>query len=216
MDLCEQHQITISAFLDGEAEQTELADLLDHLPTCGACQAFYRDVRALQDLTAASVLPVLEHSRAAEAQPRRGMSAAHRAKGAFHFWGRRIALPAWACSAAALAIIASGLWGSGLLAPEKLPPAGAASVLPSAGKPLRVNVGENRQPMDGARFAQLVVDVLRADAHDRGELLAVLRDVAPAGEEGFGEVTPYTPRREGGQREQGGPDGVRDDQGVGF
>lgn len=50
MNSCESYEIHISALLDGEANRADTLTILDHLPGCDACQAFYRDCRELQDV----------------------------------------------------------------------------------------------------------------------------------------------------------------------
>ena len=54
MKSCSDYEMIISALLDEEASREEVLDLFDHLPACAACQRFFRDCRALQDVAAGS------------------------------------------------------------------------------------------------------------------------------------------------------------------
>lgn len=50
MNSCESYEVHISALIDGETSRADTLAILDHLPACASCQAFYRDCREIQDL----------------------------------------------------------------------------------------------------------------------------------------------------------------------
>jgi hypothetical protein len=160
MERCEENQMTISAYLDGEATREEMLPVLDHLIACAECRAFYHEARQLDDLC-----DQLRRSCEEPAHP-------HPLRA---FLGRLLMPPAWAWGAAAAVVIAIGMWGGGLWRPEQAvaPPA----TPPSLERPVRVTLGEERGAMTDDRFLELTLELLRADTRYRQEMYAVLNEV---------------------------------------
>ncbi len=60
MSNCENHQIEISALLDGECSSDELLPLIDHLSLCADCRQLYQEMRLFQNNLDATPLPESE------------------------------------------------------------------------------------------------------------------------------------------------------------
>jgi hypothetical protein len=108
MMTCEDHEILISTFLDGELSREEAAVMLDHLIGCESCRGFYREAQGLQEI----VQPLATGRRnpppadlwnriESRSRPRRLLT------------GRFLDVSDWGWKAAAILLVAFGLWQVG-------------------------------------------------------------------------------------------------------
>jgi len=138
---CEDHQIVLSSLLDGEAGPDETRDALDHLLGCPQCRGFYEQARALdRELTATSI-PGQPHPDRRRSRPG---------------W-------AWPVAAAAVLLLAVGLWP------------GRAVQTPPADPAARVIDATGHTEMSDTRFVELTVELLQADPRYHLEMMDVLQ-----------------------------------------
>jgi anti-sigma factor RsiW len=190
MMTCEDHEILISTFLDGELSREEAGVMLDHLIGCESCRAFYRAAQGLQE----AVQPLVSGHRnpppvelweriESRSRPRRFLS------------GRFQGVADWGWKAAAVLLVVFGLWqigrirtGSGPGAPgpgspspqtsERVAAPGAAeSTAPAPGLPVEVVLGGAPGRMTDARFRELTTELLGADHRYHQAMLQVMREV---------------------------------------
>ena len=159
---CENYEILLSSWLDGELEHESEIECLDHLVRCAACRAFWADARALDGLVALVRPPAAVEPPSPELWAR--IASAASASGALPARRRRI--PAWALQAAAGVVVVLGiglaLWNGGFA-----PPTRGDDVL----------LGANTQ-MTEARFVELTKEVLESDSRYRLAMTRVLEQVA--------------------------------------
>ena len=103
---CEEYEVWISAFLDGELPGPERVELMKHMTACGRCQRYFDDLVAIHDALEQAEAPVPEGfaervmTRVEETEqekPRNTRSFPH--------WQQ------WAALAACCALALLGLWG---------------------------------------------------------------------------------------------------------
>lgn len=160
MGRCELCEIEISALLDGESPDEVLLPLLDHLAECAGCRGFYQRARHLDEAVAG-----LRGHRAETAPPALWQEI-ERAAGL----APRRALPRWPARLAQIAagvLLVFGLWAA----------AGAPSERGRTPERLEVVLGQDAGQMSETRFAQIVVDVLRADRRYHRKMLEVMTAV---------------------------------------
>ena len=153
MSGCEQHQVELSALLDGESEPGAVIAALDHLVSCAACRDFYRELRVFQDLI--DELP----ATATAAAP----------------GGQHPAETHWGWNLAAMLVIGVGLTVLLLGQPGLPAPTGTNSGLAEAQLAtgnMAVNVA-----MDDERFSGLISELLVADARYQRRMYALLADI---------------------------------------
>ncbi len=178
MNRCEHFETLVSTWLDGALDRGEQIDCVDHLVRCDACRKFYIDARALDGLLAAVRTP--DHARvpATALWPR--VAGAVRP-------ARRV-VPVWMLQAAAVAILAVGLY---------LVTWRAGGVPPSAPASEDIAIGRGGTMTD-TRFVELTREVLRADPRYvsamRQVLDQVVRDAVPSEASGEDVAVPAVER----------------------
>lgn len=164
---CEEHALSISAFLDGELPFPDCLPAVDHLASCEDCRRFYAGARRLAErLVEAPAAPAPESAweriAGAGASPRAG-----RPRG---FFARRNVR---ALGLAAAAVLAVAVGVSRFRTPS---PAGASP--DGSPAPLREIVVEGaRGRMTDERFLSLLSELLSADSRYHRETERVLRFV---------------------------------------
>lgn len=130
---CEEYELLISAFLDGELSGDERAELAEHLTACPRCQRYFDDLVAIHDAFDQEEVPVPEDfaenvmARVRET-PQEGTNKVIR----FPHWRRWTALAA-CCAFAALGLWSARLW---LTSPRVVSQTAMAdSAMPSSGVP---------------------------------------------------------------------------------
>jgi hypothetical protein len=153
----------ISAALDGELGGEELLPLLDGLSSSESARRYYRRARRLQELL----------------EPRERANRPHRSAGrAVHPGGRRAETrPGSRPWAALTAIFALLLIGVAAWKADSLFPIGGPTELQPVAIELRL--GENAGHMSEREFAQMTVELLRADPRYQRKMLDVLRQIHP-------------------------------------
>ena len=105
MKPCEEYEVWISAFLDGELDGKDRAELMEHMAACRSCQRYFDDLVAIHDALDQEEAPVpkgfaeqvMERVRETEQEaPRRSISFPH--------WRQ------WTALAACCALAVLGLW----------------------------------------------------------------------------------------------------------
>ncbi|MCM2269234.1 MAG: hypothetical protein NDJ75_03980 [Thermoanaerobaculia bacterium] len=190
MKSCEEYEIDLSSWLDGEAAAAVAAEAIAHATTCASCGAFFRAAQRLAD-PARSL-----------ADDEAGLS--DRRAEALWLEIRRVAAPgagatraarSWARGLRAAALVVAGLGGGYLLAslggaPAAAPGAGLGIAVPAATRP-----GDD---MDERRFVALAGELMRAEPRYQRAMLEILR-LVPALETGEGlghdEASPFVRAR---------------------
>lgn len=103
MKSCEQYEMLISAFLDGELSGDEKAEVAEHLAACPVCQRYFDDLVAIHDVLEREEAPVPE-GFADRVMAGVRDTTQDRAVLRFPHWRR------WAALAACCAIAALALW----------------------------------------------------------------------------------------------------------
>ncbi len=168
MSDCEIYEMSISALADGELPKEDLLPTLDHLASCPACLAFYRDVRSL---AAALPDPQQLSEPAPEEAPEEVWRRIEVAAAPSLARTERGRLQPWTMRLAAAIVLVAGLWGA----------LAALSALQPAGAPIEVTLGEDGGRMTEERFVDLTVELLRADPRYHQEMLQVLTAVEGRG-----------------------------------
>lgn len=181
---CEEHEVDLSSFLDGELAPAAAADALEHALGCAECAAFFRAARRVQ--AAAPGLRAedgtLDEARA-DSLWRNVAARAHEA--------RKTSVPARGRSLRAAALIALGLGGGYLFALLGGP--GASDVgAPGRGGEVLASTGA-APSMDERRFVALAGELLSSDVRYQRAMLEVLR-LVPALESGEGLRSEDEPR----------------------
>ncbi len=166
MTRCEQHELQISALLDGEADLHEQKAVLDHLLGCADCRRFYEESGSFQDLV--GELP-LEADGPVASRPA--------PKSRRRFQGH---LPSWAQAAALLLVLALGIvLGLGAGALTGAVESSGELVMPSAEHPIELQLASEVGSMSDARFMSLTLDLLRADTRYQRKMFEILRILGP-------------------------------------
>jgi predicted anti-sigma-YlaC factor YlaD len=195
MSGCENYELYISALLDGESSREDVLSVLDHLPGCASCRAFYVSAREIQHVidarpTDVAVIESLEIAAAplpAAPAPRRQAQVL-----------RLTAVPRWTWAAAAALLLALAFWlYDG--------PAG----LDAGGEPGRststidITLEAHKGQMSEAEFVALTVQLLQADRAYQRQMLQLLNDIEAqrVPREGAADLAAY--RREGSEATEG-------------
>lgn len=105
MKPCEEYEVWISAFLDGELSGEDRAELMEHMAACRSCQRYFDDLVAIHDALDQEEVPVPE-GFAEQVMARVGETAQETPR-------RAILLPRWqqwTALAACCALAVLGLW----------------------------------------------------------------------------------------------------------
>lgn len=177
MKSCEEYEIELSSWLDGEAATAVAAEAIAHATTCASCGAFFRAAQRLA-----------EPARAL-ADDEAGLS--DRRAEALWLEIRRVAAPgagatraarSWARGLRAAALVVAGLGGGYLLA--SLGGAGGLASEAGAGDAMPTAVGAG-EGMDEHRFVALADELMRAGPRYQRAMLEILH-LVPALETGEG------------------------------
>ena len=115
---CESIQEMISAFLDGELAPSQDDEMFTHLRECRTCRGFVRSAVQLRNSLHAAGSPAVPDSLDARVVPLEASAGHHHriAQWNIHrLFSYRLAIPAPAAIASAIALIASLVWCSMLL-----------------------------------------------------------------------------------------------------
>jgi predicted anti-sigma-YlaC factor YlaD len=156
MKHCEMHQVSLSTFMDGELRSTDALTAVDHLARCEDCRAFYRDARALDELTLGAVHLAAEQPVTADLWRRISDEASHHTS-TRSAW-RRLR-PVWASAAAAALVVAIGLSLFG----------GATET-----GDVEIVLEQDRGSMSDERFVELTSELLRSDRRYHEKMRDVL------------------------------------------
>lgn len=105
MKPCEEYEVWISAFLDGELSAENRAELMEHMAACRSCQQYFDDLVAIHDALDQEEVPVPE-GFAEQVMARVGETEQEKPR-------RAILLPQWrqwTALAACCALVLLGLW----------------------------------------------------------------------------------------------------------
>lgn len=175
MNRCEQHQMRISALIDGELEQREYLELLDHVLDCSQCALFFRSAKHLQQVVEGTeaCLPSASDATAAGAAVSASDDAGRskRRAGAGHR-ERLVPGPAWGWAAAFVLVAVVTLW-------QVWPgpsPADTARISPEGGRDADLTIVLETSPdaMTEDRFLSMAVELLQADERYQTKMAEVL------------------------------------------
>lgn len=122
MNTCEQYEETMSAYIDGQADDTAGAELFAHMGTCPACRQTFAAMGSIRPRLAAAATPEVplrldRRIRRLHAAP------AARVSRLREIWTRRLTIPAPAFALALLIIsmtlLASAVWLKGRPVPAE-------------------------------------------------------------------------------------------------
>lgn len=123
MKPCEEYEVWISAFLDGELSGEDRSELMEHMAVCRTCQRYFDDLVAIHDALDQEEAPVPEGfaeqlmARVGETEqekPRKVIKVSH--------WRQ------WTAMAACCALALLGLWGLRSIQEDR---AAAGDVMPA-------------------------------------------------------------------------------------
>jgi len=155
MNHCELCELELSAVMDGEAAPDNLAAALDHLVECSSCRDFYRSARAVDAAVA--------QGKASPPPERVWRRIEAEARGAVvPFPARRVA--SWVARAAAVGLVAVGLWAVGVLRLPSLP----------VGDEVEVSLESDRGSMSDERFVKLTTELLKSDRRYHRKMMEIL------------------------------------------
>jgi hypothetical protein len=161
MKNCEDYEILISTWVDGQADRDEQVECLDHVARCAACRGFYLQARSLDGLVAAVRTPDEAVAPSPEVWKRIEWVTTKERRPAAR---RRI--PAWALQAAAVVVVAVGLsvlmWNGGGEAPRP--------------EQAEIALGGGTD-MTESRFVELTREVLEADPRYHSALYEIMGQV---------------------------------------
>lgn len=105
MKPCEEYEVWISAFLDGELDGKDRAELMEHMAACRSCQRYFDDLVAIHDALDQEEAPVPEgFAEQVMARVRETEQEAPRRSISFPHWRQ------WTALAACCALAVLGLW----------------------------------------------------------------------------------------------------------
>lgn len=131
MKSCEEYEVWISAFLDGELSGADRAELMEHMTACRSCQRYFDDLVAMHDALDQEEAPVPE-GFAAQVMARVGETEQERSRksAVFPRWRR------WTALAACCALALLGFWSfRGGRAGQDAAPASVPYMVQDAGVP---------------------------------------------------------------------------------
>lgn len=105
MKPCEEYEVLISAFLDGELDGEDRAELMEHMAACRSCQRYFDDLVAMHDALDQEEVPVPE-GFAEQVMVRVGETEQETPRRSIHVprWQQ------WTALAACCALAVLGLW----------------------------------------------------------------------------------------------------------
>ncbi len=165
MKRCEEYEVELSAMLDGESDPATAVGLMDHVCQCSSCRDFFQELRSFQSLVddmspALAERPALEGPAARSSQePRR------------RWFGWLGAAPRWAWAAAAVVIVAIGLWaaGTGVVTDQRGVDIGEGVVT--------IELESDELSVDDERFIELASEILSADRRYQHQMYVILDQV---------------------------------------
>jgi len=153
---CEETQIEISSWIDGEIAPWDALPLADHLLGCPVCAEFYGRARSLDKaIVMAPALPVLQPARRQPMPP------------PAHGGLKTSRLAPWALPLAATVLLAIGGFALGRQAWREL-----------AGRPAQQLAQHPAEPMTDDRFIGITRELLESAPRYRSEMLRVMAEVA--------------------------------------
>jgi predicted anti-sigma-YlaC factor YlaD len=158
MKHCEMHQVSLSTFIDGELQPADALAAVDHLARCGECRAFYRDARALDELTLGAVQLATTQPVSADLWRRISKEASLPTAAPTRSAWRRLR-PVWASVAAAALVVAIGLSLIGR---------------PTDTGDIEIVIEQDRGSMTNERFVELTSELLRSDRRYHEKMRDVL------------------------------------------
>lgn len=174
---CEEYEVDLSSFLDGELPLATAAAAFEHALSCANCSRFYRAARRLESTSGArGDESTLDDRRAAELWQQVRV----------HTVPKR-----WQPTWRAAALLAVGLGGGYLLA--ALAGNGGGLALPSPSNGWSLAAANQAATMDEQRFVALASELLGSDRRYQRAMLEVLR-LVPAIETGEGLRSDDGPR----------------------
>ena len=148
MKTCKQHEIELSAMLDGESDPATAVALMDHISHCIACRDFYRELRSFQSL-------VDDMAKVTLAEPARRR------------WSWAFPVPRLVWGAAAAVVIAVGSYAAGTM----------QLVGGDNGDMFTIERTEGESSVDEDRFVELASEVLRSDRRYQQQLFQILGEI---------------------------------------
>ena len=169
----ESYEADLSALLDGELPRAELLPTLDYLVRSRRARDFYTRSRGLSGLLEAS------ETKPGPTEPEAAPPLWPQIRRRAGLGGKILAfperLPAWTWRAAAVLVLAMGLWSLGGWLPE-LTTGPNASL--DAVRVVQVSLGDEAGKMTDERFVDLTTEILRSDDHYRAKMLEIMSQVA--------------------------------------
>jgi len=161
MKRCDEYEVELSAMLDGETDPATAVELLDHVSECSSCRGFYRELRSFQSLVD-DMSPAIEVGPAVEA------ASAGRPRRWFGWLG---APPRLAWGAAAVVVVAFGLWAAGSF------DRGGESTLDLQSGTVTIELEGDKLSVDDERFVELASEILKADKRYQYQMYVILDQV---------------------------------------
>ena len=172
MASCDEHEVNVSALLDGELHGDDVLQCVDHLLTCRECRRLYGDARGMEDLLAAAQAYSHVSGETAQLWDKAQKTAPPPSRVAI----LRVA-PPWAWRIAATLVAATALWLFG---------ASRLSRGPDQDTTIHVQVGARPELMNEDRFVDVTRELLESDRRYRRKMLEILTAVNQDAESGEG------------------------------
>lgn len=165
MKRCEEYELELSAMLDGESDPATAVVLMDHLCGCSSCRDFYGKLRSFQAL-------VDDISPAAEDQPAAYAVATAADTGRRRGWLDWLGhTPRWAMGAAAVVVVAIGIWAAGNSGLFDRSEAGFD------GGTVTIELEGDALSVDDEKFIELASAILGADRRYQHQMYVILDEV---------------------------------------
>lgn len=168
MNRCEEYELELSAMLDGESDPATAVVLMDHLCGCSSCREFYGKLRSFQAL-------VDDISPAIDDQPVAHAAAPAADTGQRRGWFDRLGhTPRWAMGAAAVVVVAIGIWaasGAGIFDRS-----GDGENMFEGGT-VTIELEGDALSVDDEKFIELASAILGADRRYQHQMYVILDEV---------------------------------------